>query len=245
VKFPALETVAAEQDYARLQHNTYRYRSLASGFEAVIRVDGDGLPLDYEGIWKRIAEGPAAPARSLTLPASGEFAGALLAAGASPELGPAADDLDWLVGGWTGEVRDFDSGGRVRTATGEWWFAWVLDGRAMQDVWIVPRRADRERPRTAALANDRYGTTIRWFDRQGGLWRIAWFNPVSGAVNQLAGRRQGNRMILDGEAGGRRIRWTFDDITPDSFFWKGESAAPDESWATEAEFRLRRIRPSG
>lgn len=63
VLFPALDVVAAEQSYERLADRQYRYRSVASGFEAVVDVDVDvdGLPVDYAGIWRRIAEGPAVP----------------------------------------------------------------------------------------------------------------------------------------------------------------------------------------
>lgn len=61
VRFPGLDVVAAEQSYERLGDRRYRYRSLTSGFEAEVAVDGDGLPVDYAGIWLRIAEGPAGP----------------------------------------------------------------------------------------------------------------------------------------------------------------------------------------
>ncbi|HEX2889715.1 putative glycolipid-binding domain-containing protein [Vineibacter terrae] len=59
VRFPSLEIVAAEQSYERVAAMQYRYRSLTSGFEALIDVDDDGLPTDYAGIWRRLAEGMA------------------------------------------------------------------------------------------------------------------------------------------------------------------------------------------
>ncbi|HLY57506.1 MAG TPA: putative glycolipid-binding domain-containing protein [Stellaceae bacterium] len=61
VLFPGLEVVAAEQDYERLGAARYRYRSVASGFEAAIDVDEEGFPIDYAGIWQRLAAGPIAP----------------------------------------------------------------------------------------------------------------------------------------------------------------------------------------
>lgn len=234
VRFPGLEVVPAEQSYEHLAERRYRYRSLTSGFEAEVEVDGDGLPVDYAGIWRRIAEGPASPE-------GGGFAGALLAMAPSPELGTAAADLDWLVGGWSAEIRDFEPGGRVREGTGEWWFSWVLEGRALQDVWIAPPRGRRDGPRDAAAADDRYGTTIRRFERDAGLWRITWINPVSGATSHLAGRRDGDRIELRGEDAGREIRWSFNDIAADSFTWLGESRASGGGWQRDAEFRLRRI----
>jgi hypothetical protein len=55
IRLPALAVVAARQRYDRLGENTYRYTSLASGFQAEIEVDKYGLPLRYGNIWERIA----------------------------------------------------------------------------------------------------------------------------------------------------------------------------------------------
>jgi hypothetical protein len=59
VRFPGLQIVPAEQSYERTAETRYRYRSLSSGFEALVDIDGDGLPTDYAGVWRRLAEGPA------------------------------------------------------------------------------------------------------------------------------------------------------------------------------------------
>ncbi|MFZ0505354.1 MAG: putative glycolipid-binding domain-containing protein [Chthoniobacterales bacterium] len=56
IRFPSLEIVYARQSYERLSDRTYRYRSLASGFTALIDVDETGLTVRYEGIWERIGE---------------------------------------------------------------------------------------------------------------------------------------------------------------------------------------------
>ena len=64
VRLPSLEVVPARQSYERLDDRRYRYRSRASGFEAEIEVDADGLPIDYAGIWQRVADGPGAGGRS-------------------------------------------------------------------------------------------------------------------------------------------------------------------------------------
>jgi hypothetical protein len=67
VRFPALQVMASHQAYHRLGLAQYVFQSLASGFEAVLDVDHNGLPVLYAGIWQRIAEGaslkvPGAPA---------------------------------------------------------------------------------------------------------------------------------------------------------------------------------------
>ncbi|MDE2449552.1 MAG: hypothetical protein KGO22_11310 [Gammaproteobacteria bacterium] len=167
------------------------------------------------------------------------FSDALISSGPAAELGSAADAFSWLIGGWVADVKDIDEDGSVRTGTGEWWFSWVLEGRAIQDVWIVPSRADRMDKRQTA--NNRYGSTIRYFDRTGDLWRIVWINPISHALNTLQGRRSGNWIVLEGTHADTPIRWSCQDIESDSFLWRGEEKTKDGDWRLSAEFRLERM----
>jgi hypothetical protein len=55
VRFPQCEVFAATQSYERVATSLYRYRSLASEFTALLKVDEAGFPIDYEDIWERIA----------------------------------------------------------------------------------------------------------------------------------------------------------------------------------------------
>src|SRR5262245_1761140 len=48
-----------------------------------------------------------------------------------------------FVGSWTLDIDYYPPDGPVRRAEGEWHFDWVLDGKAIQDVWIFPARALR------------------------------------------------------------------------------------------------------
>lgn len=233
VRFPSLDVVKAEQAYERLGPAQYRYESVASGFRAVLDVDDQGFPTEYAGIWRRIASRDGdSPDDTATA-----FAGALVAPAPHLELGQAADDFAWLVGCWRGEVRDYDQEGAVRESPGEWVFGWVLDGRALQDVLIVPARGA---PEAAGGAGRRFGSTIRRFDQVAGIWRIVWVNPVSGSENHLAGRRTGDRIVLQGEDNGQAIRWSFTDIQADSFRWLGENLV-GEQWVRAAEFHFRRV----
>jgi hypothetical protein len=237
VRFPELTVSPARQSYRHLAEREYEYKSLASGFTASIIVDEGGLPIEYSGVWSRVAEGPAAPD-------AGGFESALISRGPSAELGEVAEAFGWLVGGWSGEIRDFDPDGSVRSGMGEWWFSWVLEGRGIQDVLIVPPREQRGKGRgmpTAHAANNRYGTTVREFDRTAGKWSIVWANPVSGAMNRLAGVREGDRIVLHGQEDDRPIRWSFNEIRQNSFLWRGESCSKDGTWKLEAEFRFNRI----
>lgn len=55
VRFPQCIVEAAQQSYERLARNRYLYRSMSSDFTATIEVDDTGLPIDYSGIWRRVA----------------------------------------------------------------------------------------------------------------------------------------------------------------------------------------------
>lgn len=55
-----------------------------------------------------------------------------------------------FVGSWDARVVNYKpDGSNSQTVEAEWHFGWVLEGRAIQDVWIAPKRslrAGRKRP---------------------------------------------------------------------------------------------------
>lgn len=174
---------------------------------------------------------------------------AFLSALASPARAPDIDDADdvygWLVGSWSLRVlhyRGFDL--RGQGLTGEVHAGWVLEGRAIQDVWIMPAREDRRAGRFARdPQNDMYGTTLRAWDPQLRAWRIAWNNPARGHRETQIGRRVGDEIVQTGaRADGQATRWRFTDITPERFHWIGEALDVDgKSWRLEGEFIATRI----
>lgn len=167
---------------------------------------------------------------------------ALISPARSYEIPEAADAYGWLIGSWDLDVRRFGTNGAEHTGSGEVHFAWVLEGRAMQDVWIMPRRAERN-PRLGKTFNV-YGMTLRVWDAVKQAWLVTWINPVTGARDELIGRRRGADIVQVGtHSDGTPIRWIFTDITPDSFRWVGEALDRDGiTWRLEAEFRARRSR---
>ena len=166
---------------------------------------------------------------------------ALLATGRSSEIPDAADVYGWLIGSWELDVLHYWVDVSERGIKSEAHFAWVLEGRAVQDVWIVPRRSSR----TAELGktNNTYGTTLRVWDGAIQAWRVSWINPVTGARAELIGRWSGKDIVQIGtHADGTPIRWIFSEITPDSFRWTGEALNPDgQTWRLEGEFRAKRV----
>jgi hypothetical protein len=172
---------------------------------------------------------------------SEDFAHALLSSARSPEISAEEDIYAGLIGRWDVEVRDRLANGSLRSAKGEWLFVRILEGRAVQDVLISPLRSERG-DATERLGN-RYGSSVRTFDRNTRTWRVTWFNPVSGAFDVLRGRIVGGRLIQEGRRpNGQQIRWSFLDITDSTFHWTGEALQPDGTWQLESEFFARRHR---
>jgi hypothetical protein len=167
---------------------------------------------------------------------------ALFAAGRAPEIPESADLYGWLVGSWDLEIRHYWVDVSARGLKGEAHFAWALEGRAVQDVWIMPRRSDRGG--AADHGVNSYGTTLRVWDRALEAWRVTWINPANGARNELIGRRSGRDIVqLGHHADGTPIRWIFSEITPDSFRWTGEALDADgRSWKLQGDFRAARQR---
>jgi hypothetical protein len=165
----------------------------------------------------------------------------LAAPGRSPEIPADLDVYGWLVGSWDLEVLhyralDVSSLG----LKGEAHFAWVLEGRAVQDVWIMPRR-DQRTP-GIEKTNSMYGTTLRVFDASIQAWRITWINPVNGHREEQIGRWSGKDIVQVGaRADGTPTRWMYTEIKPDSFRWTGEALLPEgKNWKLEGEFLARK-----
>ena len=170
-----------------------------------------------------------------------EFPAAMAAAGRSPEIPESSDLYGWLIGSWELKVLHYMVDVRDRGMKGEVHFSWVLEGRVVQDVWIMPRRSERT-PEMEKTGN-MYGTTIRVWDAALQAWRVTWINPVTGWRDELIGRRSGKEIVQVGtHADGTPIRWIFSEITPDSFRWTGEALDIDgKTWKLQGEFFARRI----
>ena len=167
----------------------------------------------------------------------------LLSADRSAEIPESADVYGWLVGSWDLDALHYwavDVSGRG--VKGEVHAGRALEGRAVQDVWIMPRRPERGGSIDAKM--NMYGTTLRVWDTSIQAWRITWINPAGNHVEHQIGRKSGNDIVQIGaRADGTPTRWRFTEITRDSFHWIGESLQPDgNTWLLEGEFRAKRTR---
>ena len=108
---------------------------------------------------------------------------------------------------------NFPKTARERRRAGEWHFGWALEGRAIQDVWIVPPRGELRHGDAAANVNS-YGTTLRVYDPDIDAWRIQWTDPVTRNFLQMIGRAEGATSCSSGtRPDGQLVRWSFREIT--------------------------------
>jgi len=140
-----------------------------------------------------------------------------------------------FVGSWDIDGTWYQQDGTRRLGKGEWHFDWILGGRGIQDVLFA-----------SGAPVHQIGTTLRCYDSVIDAWHLAWMQPASGEYVYLLARKVGDRIVgeeVNSPVTDRRVRWSFRDITPDSFLWLGEVTSDDGvTWFLEQEMRAVRRR---
>jgi hypothetical protein len=173
---------------------------------------------------------------------SQNFMDALLAGERHPDIPEEHDLYGWLVGAWNSVIYDLVDApeGQPRISRGEWIFSRTLEGRAIQDIFIVPSREARSRG-DWGTANVRYGIAHRQYDPAIRAWHIDFFTPATGAHTQLIGRRDGDAIRQVSIAGeDPSYHWDFVDIEADRFTWQGRKQNEKGEWVLSTEFKLTR-----
>jgi hypothetical protein len=160
---------------------------------------------------------------------------ALQAMGPHPSLGDQSKVFGRFVGTWVGEYAEFSKDGKTTRSSGEWIFGWVMDGRAIQDLFVIHPSAARK---------ERYiGTTLRNFDPKSETWNATFIDPETGGVQTLTGGAAGDDRIvlLSKDADGKESRWSFDDIRPDSWVFRDEASSDGgKTWRLREEDHMKR-----
>ena len=165
------------------------------------------------------------------------FAEALLASRPCDEIPVEQRIFEPLIGSWDLVVDWYEDGRHLRSMNGEWHFSRVLEGRAIQDVWIVPPRSERgNHPH-----NYEYGTSLRFYDAAIAGWRSTWVGPVRGVVMRFIARRIGDRIVLQ-DPDEHGYRWTFSEVREESFRWSNELRLANGEWQLQQTFQASRMR---
>jgi len=163
----------------------------------------------------------------------------LLSDGPNSELEEKLMLFGQFVGDWDIlEDRFYQSDGKPsleqNLTRGELHWDWILDGRAVQDVWMsIDERTHKAIPE---------GTTIRFYDQKIDAWHSIWISPTQAVVKTFVGRQVGDEIVLEGRtAEGYPLRWIFSEITPNSFRWRAEETRDNgKTWTLREEMQIRR-----
>jgi hypothetical protein len=164
-----------------------------------------------------------------------DLVAALEATSPNPSLGDQVQVLSRLVGTWDVEYTDFAKDGKAIHRTGEFVVGWVMDGRALQDLWIVNpsgKRKDRE-----------VYTTLHYLDPKSRTWRATFVDPEHGSIARFTGGPVGNdRFVLETpDLGNQTNRWSFNDIRSDSFVYRDEASNDGgKTWRLQSEYQMKR-----
>lgn len=126
-----------------------------------------------------------------------------------------------LIGSWKIDYIDYNDACKIK---GEWHFAWILEGMAIQDVIILP---DYE-----------YGTSLRMYNPHTHAWDVAY--GFTGNIIRLEARKQEDMIVLTFINDERR-KWMFTKIEEDNFHWQNVTVQENGEWYIQAEIYAERM----
>jgi len=145
-----------------------------------------------------------------------DFINALISESPKSELKEKLNLFGQFIGEW-----DFDWYSRKGTpeelhVPGEWIFSWILEGAAIQDVFICPSRKEKiHNPQP----NGEYGTTVRFYNPAKDTWNICYGGY--GFMDTLEAKQVERQIIVTNTDNSEGLnQWVFSDITPTSFHWQ-------------------------
>ena len=158
-----------------------------------------------------------------------EFINALCSNTINERISEEYDFFGSLIGEWDFFLNEYLEDSEPKRVKGERIFSRVLDGTAVQDIFIVPSRSERLRDKQL---DAEYGTTLRIYNPQTMAWDI--FYGCMGEAIRLTARKVGEEIILT-ENTTRKMRYVFSDIKSSSFLWRKERMNENDEWLTVAK----------
>lgn len=160
----------------------------------------------------------------------------LVAARRSPRI-PASEDIYApLIGDWTIRSVVHRKDGTGVETHGQWSFRWVLNGSAIEDV-IGADTADANGIWQAGIA-------LRFYDDADKTWRVTYVEPFTRTIVLLTARKVGHHIIQTNDERNTAETWTFEEMTPQSFYWVDRVRQYDGTmWVQQEIFATRSATP--
>lgn len=148
-----------------------------------------------------------------------------------------------FVGEWDFEWIGYEEGKPDRHIIGEWIFSYILEGNAVQDVFIWPSRKEHL---IKPQPDEEYGTTLRipkWDDPN--IWYITYGCNLGGPTARLIAKVENGDIIQTGINDNKDDttiwQWNFTEITNNSFHWQNRYSKDNgETWVVSADIYAKR-----
>jgi len=159
-----------------------------------------------------------------------KFANALISEKKHDIIPEEYDYFEQLLGEWNFKWHDNIGTEFESVADGKWIFSRVLEGRAVQDIFITSKKNSK----TGYLERE-YGTTIRVYNPLKKNWDI--FYGTSGEAIQLVAEKEDDQIVITYITPiGFQMKWIFFDIQQDTFSWKNiQSTDKGKTWVIKAQ----------
>lgn len=141
-------------------------------------------------------------------------------------------EYDWfapLIGDWLFDYSEPNG----RKLKGEWYFRKVLEGTAVEDIFICP---SRETKQITPQPDAEYGAAIRIFNAKKHCYDMTYIctkYTVRLEVHMVDGRIECT--VTDNPSN----KWVFSDITEDTFHWQNIDVLENGSWKVNCEVFAR------
>jgi len=165
-----------------------------------------------------------------------DFFEALIKKKINPVIPNENDLFGQFIGEWEFNMEVHETDGSTKEFNGNWLFKKILQGRAIQDVWMVP---------TLEWSNNNggfyeYGTSIRSFDFKTKKWKVTWVGPIQNQHFEFDVEHINNeiqmQLINHNEL---QMKWVFYDIKTNMFQWRSEVFLKSQGkWFTNCHMSL-------
>lgn len=151
-----------------------------------------------------------------------DFFGVLISDSRNSDLPEEFDFFGRLIGSW--KIKYIESNTKV-ALDGEWHFARVLDGMAIQDVIIIP--------------NYETGITVRVYNPNKKAWDVTY--SFVGRVIRLEANKQDDKIVLT-HIDNENRKWVFAKIDDNYFRWLDVSRNDSGEWQVDFEIIAERMK---
>ncbi len=167
-----------------------------------------------------------------------EMSDALICDAPNEKLSEQLNLFAHFIGEWNFDWTGFNKDGTTQKEKGEWLFSWILEGRAVQDVWIIPTRENRGKP---GMPDGEYGSAIRFYSEKENAWKVTWVGPMKDRLSTFIAKKIGDEIVLEATNETEfQMKWIFSEIEENKFRWRCIISEDGENWNLTQEMLVKR-----